>query len=126
MELCLDNVNLFGRLAAIIGWYHDENTLPVLVGNDQLEEGEPPMTQEEIESLQESCDEDVRYAQDNVAQMIGCIPAIISNGPQHLVDTIDKDLIFDLYDAVGSFDQRDAELELVYRRLATAWGKANS
>ncbi|MHA1948228.1 MAG: hypothetical protein ACW99G_02530 [Candidatus Thorarchaeota archaeon] len=118
MNINLETTNFYGQIGAIICWYHDDDNMAYDVKLTAEENGET-LTEDEINKEQTGVDDRADNEQNRIAHLISIIPQL----DRREFDEISKGHLFYVYDALGSYPDRNEQLEELYKAVGKAWSE---
>lgn len=117
----MGSCNIYAQVGVILCWYHDEDNVPWTVNNDGLKPGdEDYLSDIELKQMQKSVDKDVKQARKYLAQLVELVPDIVDCN----FAKMNQGILFDIYDALGSFPDRNENLDVIYCAVKEAWSQS--
>ena len=109
MHLDLETTNFHGRVGAILCWYLDQDNEPYEITNEDAEPDEM-LTKTQLKRLQAKVNREADQEQRRIGRIVGLIPELC-RGEFQKIDDVD---LWDVWDALGTYYDRDDFLENLF------------
>ena len=110
MTLDLKNTHIYGQLGAIICFFLDNDNIPTSVDAEDFDDGENRPTETECRRMEEEMEIEAYEEQKRIGNIIGRLHDIANRRFQR----INGDDLWDVWDALGRFPDRDDVLQDIY------------